>query len=256
MNTPNPLIPGGAFSEVHYKSRSNVRLAVFTILAVHVVLLVGLLMQGCGPKKTEQTAATPTNDTILPPLATNELYFPPSNPPPATSSSPAMLPPTNPFVESPAAAPEPAGGMSEYTVARSDTFSKIAKEHGITVKALTQANPTVDPAKLKVGQKLLLPAAARTSSGTAQGAGRPGGPPRATHAGELAAPNGGSSATYVVKSGDTLVKIAKANGVTVKALRTANGLKTDQIKVGQKLKIPAGHPAAMGTNHLNSITSP
>ena len=50
MNNPSPLIPGGAFSEVHYKSRSNVRLAVFTILAVHVVVLVGLLMQGKGVK--------------------------------------------------------------------------------------------------------------------------------------------------------------------------------------------------------------
>ena len=212
MNTPNPLIPGGAFSEVHYKSRSNVRLAVFTILAVHVVLLVGLLMQGCGPKKAEQTSTTPTNDTILPPLATNELYFPQSNPPPAMSSAPAILPPTNAFAESTPSAPEPVGGMTEYTVARNDTLSKIAKEHGISVKALTQANPTVDPAKLKVGQKLLLPAASRTSSAAREGAGRPGAPPRTTRAGESPAPNGGSSATYVVKSGDTLVKIDKANG--------------------------------------------
>jgi len=36
-----------------------------------------------------------------------------------------------------------------------------------------------------------------------------------------------------------LMKIAKSNGTTVKALRSANALKTDQIKVGQKLKIPS-----------------
>ena len=42
-----------------------------------------------------------------------------------------------------------------------------------------------------------------------------------------------------MKSGDNLTKIATAHGVTVKALRAANGLKTDSIKVGQKLKIPA-----------------
>ena len=44
---------------------------------------------------------------------------------------------------------------------------------------------------------------------------------------------------YTVKSGDNLTKIAAQYGVGLKALRAANGLKTDSIKVGQKLKIPA-----------------
>ena len=42
-----------------------------------------------------------------------------------------------------------------------------------------------------------------------------------------------------MKSGDNLTKIAAQHGTSVKALRAANGLKTDSIKVGQKLKIPA-----------------
>ena len=42
-----------------------------------------------------------------------------------------------------------------------------------------------------------------------------------------------------MKSGDNLTKIATQHGISVKALRAANGLKTDSIKVGQKLKIPA-----------------
>jgi LysM repeat protein len=44
---------------------------------------------------------------------------------------------------------------------------------------------------------------------------------------------------YVVKSGDSLTRIAKAHGTTVKALKAANGLKSDRIVVGAKLKIPA-----------------
>jgi LysM repeat protein len=47
-----------------------------------------------------------------------------------------------------------------------------------------------------------------------------------------------------VKSGDTLTKIAKAQGTTVKAIRGENNLTTDHIKVGQKLKIPAKAEAA------------
>ena len=36
--------------------------------------------------------------------------------------------------------------------------------------------------------------------------------------------------------------------LTIKALRAANNLKTDAIKVGQKLKIPAGSTPPTGTN--------
>jgi peptidoglycan endopeptidase LytE len=47
-----------------------------------------------------------------------------------------------------------------------------------------------------------------------------------------------------VKSGDTLIKIAADHHTTVKALRSANNLKTDSIKVGQPLKLPAKSAAA------------
>jgi LysM repeat protein len=43
---------------------------------------------------------------------------------------------------------------------------------------------------------------------------------------------------YVVKSGDTLSRIAKAHKTTVRALKAANGLKTDRIDAGRKLKLP------------------
>ena len=42
----------------------------------------------------------------------------------------------------------------------------------------------------------------------------------------------------VVKAGDTLYSIAKSMGVSVEALKEANGLKNDVISVGQRLRIP------------------
>jgi LysM repeat protein len=45
-------------------------------------------------------------------------------------------------------------------------------------------------------------------------------------------------ALYVVKSGDSLTRIAKVHGTTVKALKAANGLESDRIVVGARLKIP------------------
>jgi len=47
-----------------------------------------------------------------------------------------------------------------------------------------------------------------------------------------------SMTVYVVKSGDTLSRIAKAHGTTVKAIEAANGLNSDRILVGATLKIP------------------
>ncbi|MBI5346294.1 MAG: LysM peptidoglycan-binding domain-containing protein [Chlamydiae bacterium] len=43
---------------------------------------------------------------------------------------------------------------------------------------------------------------------------------------------------YKVKQGDSLEKIAKANNVTVDALKKYNRLENDLIVVGQELKIP------------------
>ena len=44
--------------------------------------------------------------------------------------------------------------------------------------------------------------------------------------------------TYTVKKGDTLGAIARRNGTSVKALKRANGLKSDLIHINKKLTIP------------------
>lgn len=48
----------------------------------------------------------------------------------------------------------------------------------------------------------------------------------------------GNAAIHVVAQGETLTKIARRYGVSVSSLRSANGLPSDLIKVGQKLTIP------------------
>jgi LysM repeat protein len=46
---------------------------------------------------------------------------------------------------------------------------------------------------------------------------------------------------YVIVKGDTLAKIAKANGVTLRALEDANaGISPTRLKIGQKLIVPTG----------------
>lgn len=110
----------------------------------------------------------------------------------------------------------------------------IAHKNGISLKALMEANPGVNPKKLQVNQKIQIPAAAAgvAGAGVAPGAGSP----------DMAA---GDVTVYTVKAGDTLGKIAKLNHTTYKKIMALNELKTTSIKVNQKLKIPA--PKTAGT---------
>ena len=213
MNTPNPLVPQGSLQ--NNKSKSNIRIVVFGIVAIHAVFFVGLLMQGCKPDETKTETKTVQRAPVMPPLALNVDTNPPA-------------PPTNPVVAAPPipvpdAVPASTATAKEYTIVKGDYFEKIAKANGLTSAAIEKANPGVDSKKLKVGQKIQIPAPTPKVGATA--------------AVPDAAPTE-AGAVYAVKSGDTLTKIAAGNGTTVKALRAANDLKTDRLKVGQKLKVP------------------
>ena len=48
---------------------------------------------------------------------------------------------------------------------------------------------------------------------------------------------GGSGKYYTVRKGDTLYRIASKHGLTVQKLKKLNGMKSDNIRVGQKLKV-------------------
>lgn len=142
-----------------------------------------------------------------------------------------VLPPTTIASEStsPSYAQPATTAGSEYKIKRGDIAYNIAKKNGISLKALKDANPGVDLAKLRDGQTINVPGAAPSL------ASNPTTPRTETAA---AGTSYDSLTTYTVKSGDTLTKIAKKYGTTVKAIRKASGLSSDVIKAGQKLKVP------------------
>jgi LysM repeat protein len=61
---------------------------------------------------------------------------------------------------------------------------------------------------------------------------------------DAAAAEPASGSNYVVKKGDSLARIARQHHVKVAALRSANGLKSDFLHIGQKLSIPAASVAS------------
>ena len=232
MNNQSPLVPQSSFLEQKNKGRTRVMIAVFVALSINGIGLMALLMQGC--QKPPEAPAAPPEPTNATPAFVEPTNTPASPTNVAAVPVPPPAPTTNPApVETPTP-PAPPAGATEYVVAKGDTFGSLAKKLHVSVKAIKDANPGVDPTKLKIGQKLNIPAAAAPTALT----------PTGTASTEPVATGG--EQTYTVKSGDNLSNIAKDKGTTVKALRAANNLKTDRITVGQKLKIPtkASAPAA------------
>ena len=190
MNNPNPLVPQGSLLEQKSKGRARVRIAVFLVLAIHGIGLFALLIQGCNkaPESGSQTAqeqpptnAAPTfaetpmpqpaetNPTTLPgyPPATSAPPTTTSAAPPGTPSTPETTSAVPPAVEQPVTPPSaPAAAGSEYSVVKGDTLAKIARKNSVSLKALREANPGVEPTRLKIGQKLHIPAAAMAMAAT------------------------------------------------------------------------------------------
>jgi LysM repeat protein len=245
MNTNSPLIPQGTTPP---RGKSSLYFKILMILTVHVVLIGGMLLQGCkdtgkeqakdsnGQNSPDYAAATNTSQETMPPVNVNSLSNnqvatiqtstpPPMSPPsaPTVQPQPVMAPPVT--TPPPAVAPTTAG--ADYVIASGDTFAAIAKRQHISVKALREANPGVDARKLRVGQKIQLPGSSAVAGNSAAAPAEAG---------------ASDGSVYVVKTGDTLGKIARAHGTSYKKLMALNDLKTSSIRVGQKLKIPAPKP--------------
>ncbi len=100
-----------------------------------------------------------------------------------------------------------------YTVKAGDSLWSIANKYGITVNELKALNALTSN-NLQVGQILTVPGAGTPSQPT------PGGN------------------TYTVKNGDSLWSIAQKYNTTVNTLKSLNGLTSNDLQIGQTLKLP------------------
>lgn len=245
MNTPNPLIPQGSLHQQQSRGNSTVRIAVFAVVALHAVFFAGLLMQGCGPggEKPDGSLSSSSKTNTLGELDAdyykvfNELPTVAADFPPVTNETPSPAPispkteapavnATPPIQTVPSSPPEevPLAQPTEYVVIRGDSLYKIAKEQKVTINAIVQANPNIDPSLIRPGQKIIIPAPAPASS-------------RGTAFKEPAGANRGTN-LYTVQAGDTLIRIALLQKSSVAAIKSANNLRTDRILAGWKLVIP------------------
>ena len=111
---------------------------------------------------------------------------------------------------------KPAPETRVHVVRSGDTLSEIGDRYGVSVSKLRSANG-LRGNNLRIGQRLVIPATASKVE---------------------KAQTVRQATTYRVRSGDTLIAIARRHHTTVSALQRANGLKGSALRVGQELRIP------------------
>ena len=114
-----------------------------------------------------------------------------------------------------------------YTVKSGDSLWSIANRYNTTVNTLKSLNGLTSD-NLSVGQTLKLPG----------------------NTGETIV----ESNTYTVKSGDSLWSIANRYGTTVNNLKSLNNLTSDNLSVGQVLRVPSSESGGTGGTPTTSNT--
>ena len=136
-----------------------------------------------------------------------------------------------------------------YTVKKGDNLWTIARRSNVSLNELYAANGLDTTSILSIGQELQIPVEGSTATVTA--------PSPDTY--QPTSFNQGST-EYMVKRGDSLSKIANQFDTSVRAIKAANGLSSDLIRVGDKLVVPVsssstGTSSAMTAAPSDSISS-
>lgn len=124
-----------------------------------------------------------------------------------------------------------------YTVKSGDTLSIIASKYNMTVSALATLNGISNPNLIYPGQTLRV---ADSGNGS-----------NVSNKATAPITNKGSSSTYIIKSGDTLLGIASRYGTSVSALASLNGINNPNwIYPGQVIKVSGSSTGSSATTYM------
>ena len=147
------------------------------------------------------------------------------------------------------------GGDGErivHKVKSGEYLGKIATKYRVSVNQIKKWN-NLKSNNIRVGQRLVIYRGGKGPVSTASSSSS-----TASKGSTTAASNGssGSSASYhTVRSGDTLSGIATKYGTTVTRIKELNGLTSNNIKVGQRLKVKAGSSSSASAPSASGSTT-
>jgi membrane-bound lytic murein transglycosylase D len=162
--------------------------------------------------------------------------------PPATASVVRLPPGRGPmtvaaYAELP---PEKRVTFVEHFVRNGETMGGIARKYRVSSRLLQDANPRVNPRRLRVGQRLVVPTGGAISSTMARHMSDPK-PAAGTN----------TSGYHRVRWGETLSEIADEYGVSQRDLKSWNKLSASgSIRAGQRLRVapPGTNPSSARTH--------
>jgi LysM repeat protein len=131
------------------------------------------------------------------------------------------------------------GGTAPYTVKPGDTLKQIADDYGLTVEKMVAANPAIrDPNLIYTGQVLILPVGRSEGPASVRSGDRIFVWQREKDGGKIER----SERLYLVRSGDSLKRVADAYGITIEKLLTVNPQLDDATMLlrGELIHIPYG----------------
>jgi membrane-bound lytic murein transglycosylase D len=117
--------------------------------------------------------------------------------------------------------PPPPESFARHRVRRGETLSTIARRYRTSVAAIARTNRLRSQHQIHVGQRLKIPQ-------------------RGGSRAQLSASAVGGSWHHTVRRGESLWSLASHYGTTVERIKRDNGLRGDQLVVGQKLEIETG----------------
>lgn len=143
-----------------------------------------------------------------------------------------------------------------HKVTSGETLASIAEKYGVTTAEIKNSNNLRRNA-VRVGQQLRISTSmpgesyAEDNSASTRNSTRATASSKAsTKATTKAAP--AKPTSHKIKNGESLSTIARKYGVTVDAIKKANGMKNDNLRAGQNLQIPAKGGAAKSTSGKKS----
>jgi membrane-bound lytic murein transglycosylase D len=129
---------------------------------------------------------------------------------------------------------EAALSYDEVTVPAASSLAAVARASGTTVAEIRALNPHFKLDRTRNDR----PSQVRIPAGTSQAFATNWPTMAETVRVAARAPARPQVRRYQVRKGDNLTVIARRHGVTITALRSANGLRGDRIRAGQTLRIP------------------